>query len=76
MAIFENKSVKEIAKRKIEEIFPTRITAEGTAMSRLSSSNLGRLRRLVYMCCIVSVSGNNNYKPGRIGGSSCCSLIE
>ena len=63
-AIFENKSRNELAQHRIEEIIPRRIMAEGTTMSRLSSSYLGRLRLLVTMCCIVSVPGIN-CQPGK-----------
>ena len=63
-AILENKSRKELAQRRIEENIPRRVMAEGTMMSRMSSSNLGRLRLLVTICCIVSMPGIN-CQPGK-----------
>ena len=75
-AISENKSGKELAKRRIEEDIPRRIMTEGTTMSLLPWSSLGRLRLLVTLCCIVTVPGINS-QPGeecRLANLSCCLL--
>ena len=70
-AIFENKSGKELAKRKLEDNLPRRIIAEGATM-RLSSSNVGCLRLLVTISCVVSVSGTD-YQAGKESCSLCLS---
>ena len=63
-AIFENKSRKNLAKHRIEENILRRSMTEVLTSSRLWSSNLGRLRLLLTMCCVVSVPGHNCY-PGK-----------
>ena len=70
-ALFDNKSGKEPAKRRIEENIPRKILAKGSTMAPASPV---RLRLLVTMCWVVSVPGINSF-PGKETGSLICLAV-